>query len=106
VRPVVVVLLLPVADDDLGVARVQNRRRLRSSSRSRPLKDSMKGFFEGSPGGMKIIPVRVPAHSASAAAIISGPSPHPRRAVITLSLSAPAPIRDRAHDTKCLATVC
>src|SRR6202795_1322609 len=51
----------------------QNTLMLRHSSRSRPLNDSMKGLRHGSPGGINSIPVRVPAHSANAPAIISGP---------------------------------
>lgn len=45
---------------------------LRYSSWGWELSDSVEGFFQGSPGGMNSIPVRVPARSVVAAAIVSG----------------------------------
>ena len=65
----------------------------------------MKGLRHGSPGGMNSIPVLVPAHSASAAAIISGPlsnrsttgPPPPRVAVIRFSsVASTSPVMERS----------
>jgi hypothetical protein len=68
-----VVLLLPVADGDVGVGQRPEQAHVDASSRRRPLKDSMKGLRHGSAGGMNSIPLLAPAHSTSAASISSGP---------------------------------
>ena len=75
----------------------------------------MKGLRHGSPGGMNSIPVLVPAHSASAAAIISGPVVHrstagpppPRVAVIRFSsVASTSPVMERSTSPPRHSRVC
>lgn len=72
-RPVVVVFLLPVVDGDPGVGQGPEQVDVEALVAESGVERLSKGFFQGSPGGMNSIPVRVPAHSTVAAAIISGP---------------------------------
>lgn len=67
VRSVGVVVEAPLLDDHAASRRLSRRHELSSSSRSRPLKDSIQAFYQGLPGSMNIAPCRSnPAHRGAA----------------------------------------